>query len=197
LSRSRRKLILAGMFLCGIDPGTVGAFAVVDDTGEVVGIGDLPTHTVARANGRLKVELDSHGFAQLLREARVQRVIIEQVSAMPRQGVSSTFRFGYAAGTVYGVVAALGLPMNFVTPQKWQQHHRIRKGPDDAVRKVLQLYPALHENLKRKKDQHRADAVLIALYGLAMLQATRPGAELPGDRTIERSLARPERPFPA
>jgi len=129
-------------------------------------------HKVARATRKLKLETDVHGIAAILRRTRPDRVVIEQVSAMPKQGVSSTFRFGYAAGAIYGVVAALDLPRNFVTPQRWQQHHRIGRGHDDAVRKVIQLYPALQEHLSRRKDNHRADAVLIALFGLATLGKT-------------------------
>jgi crossover junction endodeoxyribonuclease RuvC len=158
------------MIIAGLDPGTIGAFAIIDDTAEVLGVDDLPGHTVATTTGKLRTELDIHGLGALLREARATRVIIEQVSAMPKQGVTSTFRFGYACGAIYGLVAALGLPVSFVTPQRWQQHHRIGKGPDDAVRKVMQLYPALYESLKLKKHHHRADAVLIAIYGLALLK---------------------------
>jgi crossover junction endodeoxyribonuclease RuvC len=99
-------------------------------------------------------------------------VVIEQVAAMPRQGVTSTFRFGYACGAIYGLVAAMHLPVSFVTPQRWQQHHRIGRGPDDAVRRAVQLYPALHEHLKLRRDHHRADAVLIASYGLSILKRT-------------------------
>jgi crossover junction endodeoxyribonuclease RuvC len=165
------------MILCGLDPGLQGAYAIIDDKGAVTGIGDLPTHTVGRANGKLKLELDAHGLHALLREAKVNQVVIEQVSAMPKQGVTSTFRFGYAAGCIYGVVAALGIPVSFVTPQRWQAHHRIGRGPDDAVRKVLQLHPGLHEQLKRKKDHHRADAVLIALYGFATLRGKTENVE--------------------
>jgi crossover junction endodeoxyribonuclease RuvC len=173
-----RRVILAGL-----DPGLQGAFAFIDGDGAVIGIGDLPTHIVGKANGKLRIELDLHGFCNVLRECKPDQVTIEQVGPMPKQGISSTARFTYACGAVYGAVVAMGIPVSFVTPQRWQQHHRIRKGPDDAVHKVLQLYPALHESLKRKKDHHRADAVLIALHGLATLkgrtenvETARPGA---------------------
>jgi crossover junction endodeoxyribonuclease RuvC len=96
---------------------------------------------------------------------------------MPKQGISSTARFTYACGALYGAVVALGLPVSFVTPQRWQRHHRIGKGPDDAVRRVLQLYPALHESLRLKKEHHRADAVLIASYGLSLSRGTNTDVE--------------------
>jgi crossover junction endodeoxyribonuclease RuvC len=167
------------VIVCGIDPGLLGALAFLDGERDlVVGLHDLPVHKVgARAGGKLKLELDAHGLTALLRQHRPNRVVIERVSAMPRQGLSSTFRFAYVCGTVYGAVVALGLPVSFARPQDWQRHHRIGRGPDDAVRKVLQLYPALHEQLKRQKDNHRADAVLIALFGAA---ARESGADLAG-----------------
>jgi crossover junction endodeoxyribonuclease RuvC len=142
------------MIIAGIDPGIVGAYTILDGSGAAIEIGDLPMHTIAKANGKLRTELDLHGLCSLLREARAARAIIEQVSAMPRQGVTSTFRFGHACGAIYGLVVALGLPVVFVTPPRWQRHHRIGRGPDDAVRKVLQLYPALHEHLKAGLCQH-------------------------------------------
>jgi crossover junction endodeoxyribonuclease RuvC len=150
---------------------------MIDGEGEVIGIGDLPVFAVAKANRKLRTELDIHGLCSLLREAQVNRAVVEQVSAMPKQGVTSTFRFGYAAGSIYGAVAALALPVRFVTPQRWQQYHRIGRGPDDAVRRVVQLYPALHEQLNRKRDHHRADAVLIALYGLAIVRGNTNDVE--------------------
>jgi crossover junction endodeoxyribonuclease RuvC len=158
------------MIFCGIDPGLNGAYVFVNDAGEVIGIGDLPTHSVGKANRKLRTELDLHTLCSTLREFRPDQAVIEQVGPMPKQGISSTARFTYACGSIYCAVVALGLPASFVTPQRWQQHHRIGKGPDDAVRKVLQLHPGRHEQLKRKKDQHRADAVLIALYGRAIIQ---------------------------
>jgi crossover junction endodeoxyribonuclease RuvC len=175
------------VIVCGVDPGLLGALAVLDsERGLVVGLHDLPVHKVgARASGKVKLEIDARGIATILRQHRPERVVIEQVSAMPRQGVSSTFRFGYVAGVIYGVTAALDLSVSFVTPQRWQQHHRIGRGPDDAVRKVIQLYPTLHEQLKRRKDNHKADAVLIALFGLA---ATESGA----GRCVEGAVSVPE-----
>jgi len=96
---------------------------------------------------------------------------------MPKQGISSTARFAHACGAIYGAVVAMSLPVIFITPQRWQQYHRIGRGPDDAVRKVMQLYPTLHEHLNRKKDHHRADAVLIASYGLPPWRGTNADAE--------------------
>jgi crossover junction endodeoxyribonuclease RuvC len=86
---------------------------------------------------------------------------------MPKQGVTSTFRFGYAAGAIAGVVAGLQLPMTFITPRMWQKAAGVGPLPDEARQRASQLYPATAGRLVRKKDCNRADAILIARYGLA------------------------------
>jgi crossover junction endodeoxyribonuclease RuvC len=113
------------MILAGIDPGLLGALAVIDGGGSVLLLADLPVHSIGKANGKLRTELDIHGLAALIKEAQASRVIIEQVTAMPKQGVTSTFRLGYACGASYGLVLALDLPVLCCTPRRWQQHYRI------------------------------------------------------------------------
>jgi hypothetical protein len=64
----------------------------------------------------------------------------------------------------------MNIAVNFVTPQRWQKYHRIGPGPDAAVQKAIQLYPNLHAQLVRKKDHHKADAALIAAFGVSLLK---------------------------
>jgi crossover junction endodeoxyribonuclease RuvC len=157
------------MISAGLDPGLNGALAVLDDSGGVSSVLDLPVHIVGTARGKRRAELDTHRIAELLRSTPVDHVFIEQVSAMPKQGVTGVFRFGYSAGVLDGIVVTLGLPLTFVRPQAWQRHHGIRGSADEARRRCLQLYPSIGEQLRRVKDCHRADAILIAAYGLATL----------------------------
>jgi crossover junction endodeoxyribonuclease RuvC len=162
------------MIILGIDPGAAtGAWGIIDSTKGVIALSDLPTHKIALSTGRLRVEFDPHGFAQVVRELRPRHAIVEAVHAMPKQGSASTFRLGYAAGAIYGVLATLEIPVTFCTPQRWQGHHHIQRGPDDAVKRALQLFPNLQPQLARKKDHHRADAILIASYGLSTLGQQR------------------------
>jgi crossover junction endodeoxyribonuclease RuvC len=92
------------------------------------------------------------------------RVVIEEVHAMPKQGVASTFRFGAAFGVAVGVIQATGLPMEFVQPAQWKKRAGVlRTAKDYARTRALELYP--HADLARKRDQGRADALLIARYG--------------------------------
>jgi crossover junction endodeoxyribonuclease RuvC len=149
-----------------IDPGTIGAYAVVDMAGTIVTLDDLPTHSVSHGRGK-RAELDMHVLAAIIRDAAPVHAWLEQVGPMPKQGVTSVWRFGHAVGSIYGALVALGIPISFVRPIDWQRHHRIGRAPDEAIRRAFQLYPQAQSKLSRKKDQHRADALLIALYGLA------------------------------
>jgi crossover junction endodeoxyribonuclease RuvC len=160
----------------GIDPGQSGALALLDSTEGVLFVGDLPVHKIALSSGRLRSELDTHTLATMLRDAPIGHVIIERVAAMPKQGVTGVFRFGYSAGIVEGVVVALGLPVTFVRPQEWQKFHGIRGVADEAWRRCLQLYPGIGPQLTRRRDEHRSDAILLASYGLSLLDRTRNAA---------------------
>ena len=92
-------------------------------------------------------------------------VIVEQVNAMPGQGVTSMFNFGQTFGAIKGICASLNLPIYYVRPSKWKKHFELINASKDASRtKVIEMYPSLSERFKKKKDVNRADAVLIARY---------------------------------
>jgi crossover junction endodeoxyribonuclease RuvC len=139
----------------GIDPGADGAMAVIDDLLDWVDVHDY-------ANGEtleyLKT-LPKNSF-----------VMLEKVSAMPKQGVVSMFKFGANFGTWIGRLEALAIPFDFVTPRKWQNviyDSAPRKGMDNKARsleRARRLFPCAAGLLTRKKDHNRADALLIAEY---------------------------------
>lgn len=152
--------------ILGVDPGITGAFALLGNT---VMVDDLPLHQAQHGcSAKVRPELDLHGFRQLLAGQPVTHVFLERVSARPSQGTVSMFRFAEATGALYGLMVGLGLPVSFATPQEWQRHHRIGAAPDAARQRAVQLYPDLAPLLARKRDQHRADALLIATYGRAI-----------------------------
>ena len=76
------------------------------------------------------------------------------------------FRFGEAAGAIYGLLVGMNLPVTFVRPQQWQRFHQVGAAPDAARQRAMQLYPALASFLARKRNHHRADALLLGHYGL-------------------------------
>ena len=92
-------------------------------------------------------------------------LIVEQVSAMPGQGVTSMFNFGQTFGSIKGICAALNLPIFFVRPTKWKKHFDLINSSKDASRtKVIEMYPSISPRLSKKKDVNKADAILIARY---------------------------------
>lgn len=138
------------------DPGASGAcafyFTAHPDT---VSVEDTPV-----ADGRV----DPASLARRIEIMRPDLAIIERVGAMPGQGVSSMFNFGQAYGAVIGVVAALKVPVHFVTPAKWKKHFGLSADKEQARAKALQLWPARAELFSRKKDHGRVEAALLARF---------------------------------
>lgn len=156
------------MIVLGIDPGASGALAVIRE-GRVTDLLDMPVGkiTVGRTTrDRISPELLGEELRDLL---PIDVAYIEEVAAMPKQGVSSVFTFGQAHGMVLGAVAALGVRVVRVRPQAWQGLVSARGDP--RVR-ALELYPGLAAQLKRRKDEGRADAILIAHAGMLMERKT-------------------------
>jgi hypothetical protein len=140
------------MRIIAIDPGAVsGAYAYFDDDGPPV-VGDLPV-----ADG----QLDGAFLGQMVRGMDPDAAIVERVASMPKQGVVSTFKFGMAVGIIHGVLLSNGVPLHLVTPGTWKRHFKLTGTDKDAARALaIRLYPAV-QGLHRKKDQGRADALLI------------------------------------
>jgi crossover junction endodeoxyribonuclease RuvC len=156
----------------GIDPGQVGAYAVLDSEGGCL-VDDLPVFHV-KSGKSTRSELDPVQLANVLGSiaSTLDHVFMEKVAARPGQGVTSMFRFGYASGLIHGVVAGLSVPFSWVTPQVWQRTARVSSAPDAARQRACELYPQVAKALTLAKHQHRADALLIAHWGLTTLANT-------------------------
>ncbi|SVA54267.1 uncharacterized protein METZ01_LOCUS107121 [marine metagenome] len=93
------------------------------------------------------------------------KVIIEQVAAMPGQGVTSMFNFGQSFGVLKGICAAMQIPMYFVRPAKWKKYFNLINSEKDASRtKAIEIFPHFSAQLSRKKDSNKADAILISSF---------------------------------
>ena len=155
------------MLIVGIDPGITGAICFFED-GELKDVIDMPT--MASGNKNKKQINGSQIFNEI--SLRIQNykseninVVVEQVSAMPGQGVTSMFNFGQTFGSIKGICAALNLPIFYVRPAKWKKHFELINSSKDASRtKVIEMYPSISTRLSRKKDVNKADAILIARY---------------------------------
>ena len=150
--------------IIGIDPGCSGALAVFADDGVILDYLNMPTVKVGT-----KSRVNGAAVAAFLREAMLLdscHAYLEQVGAMPGQGVSSMFTFGHAAGVVEGILQGLGIPYTLVTPQAWKKRAGLIGQDKDAARsRAIQLYPDLRVLDLKGKGQAVADAILIARYG--------------------------------
>jgi len=153
------------MKIIGIDPGLSGAIAVMEDN-KVLNLFDIPVMSEGKKNKR---QLNSALLVSLLKENIVSHeevaVVVEQVNAMPGQGVTSMFNFGQTFGAIKGVCAALDLPIFFVRPSKWKKHFELINSSKDSSRtKAIEMYPKLSNQLAKKKDVNKSDAILIARF---------------------------------
>ena len=153
------------MKIIGIDPGLSGAIAILEDK-KVFSVSDMPVMAEGKKNKR---QLNSAQLVNIIRENTNPKediaVVVEQVNAMPGQGVTSMFNFGQTFGAIKGICAALGLPIFFVRPSKWKKHFNLINSSKDSSRtKVIEMYPSLSSQLAKKKDVNKSDAILIARY---------------------------------
>lgn len=154
-------------FIIGVDPGASGAVAILEDTGQLVQVFDMPAVEI-QVGGKAKRRVAPEMLASELRLYNVHGTVavVEQVSARPGQGVSSMFAFGQAYGLVLGVLAGLWIPTKTVTPSAWKRALKLNTGKDAARAKAAQLWPQMAGEFKRVKDDGRAEAALIANWGL-------------------------------
>lgn len=148
--------------ILGIDPGIEGAWAIVDGAG-LVACGELPT-----VGSGTKRQVSPVLLSSLIERNYPDIAVIEAVGAMPKQGVSSSFRFGEAVGTIKGVLGTRGIPVRMVSPVVWKRAFNLIGGDKEASRaRAIERWPnAALLHFSRKKDHGRAEAALIAAWGL-------------------------------
>ena len=155
------------MLIIGIDPGISGSICFFKD-GKILDAIDMPTMTEGKKNKKQVNGAQAHN--EILKrinttEKQNIRVIIELVSAMPGQGVTSMFNFGQSFGILKGICSAMLLPMYFVRPAKWKKYFGLINTEKDASRtRVIEMFPYFSSQLSKKKDANKADAILIASF---------------------------------
>lgn len=148
--------------VAGVDPGFSGAIAIVSlPEREVIWMGDMPVLKVGD-----KRFVNANKFREIFSEHDVRKCFIEEGTAMPKQGVTSMFRYGKACGIVEGVCAGMGVSFELIKPHSWKKAmlYDQKKGKGSSIVKVSQMFPKL--SLTRKKDHGIADSILICLFGL-------------------------------
>jgi crossover junction endodeoxyribonuclease RuvC len=146
------------MYTIGIDPGLKGAIAVLN--GEYQSVFDIPV-----IKTKSKSELACHLLYNQLKKYGDARVYLEQVHAMPGQGVVSMFSMGHTLGGIKGVIAALGYELHMVTPQVWKKYWNLNKDKELSRSTAIRIFPKLADQLLLKKHSDRAEALLIAQWG--------------------------------
>ena len=155
------------MLVIGIDPGISGSICFFQD-GRIIDVIEMPTMIEGKKN---KKQVNG---SQIFNEISYRikkidkkdiKVVIEQVSAMPGQGVTSMFNFGQSFGILKGICSAMQLPMYFVRPAKWKKYFNLINSEKDASRtRAIEVFPYFSSQLSRKKDSNKADAILLASF---------------------------------
>lgn len=155
------------MRVLGVDPGAAGAVAMIDTDLAALLVRDMP---IVRVNGR--AQLSEAQLAGMLREFDPDHAVVERVHSMPKQGVASTFSFGTNYGIVRGCLAALLVPTELVTANEWKRHFRISSDKAEARVVAARLFPEATALFSRVRDDGRAEAALLALFGTQRLTAS-------------------------
>ena len=155
------------MLIIAIDPGISGSLCFFEE-GKIIDIVEMPNMAAGKKNKR------QVNGAQIYNEISLRiknfqkediKVVIEQVSAMPGQGVTSMFNFGQSFGVLKGICSAMQLPMYFVRPAKWKKYFNLINSKKDASRtKAIEIFPYVSAQLSKKKDSNKADAILLASF---------------------------------
>jgi uncharacterized protein YbjT (DUF2867 family) len=153
------------MLVLGVDGGISGGLAAVKIADgaapALVECIDIPVIGTGA-----KERVDVIAIREWISQHDVQHAFIERAQALPKQGSSSGFKYGRAVGAIEAAIALSGIPITIVEPSIWKRFWRLPgKDKESSRQQALQLFPAAHAALARKKDHGRAEAALIALYG--------------------------------
>ena len=154
------------MLIIGIDPGISGSICFFKD-GRILEVIEMPVMTEGKKNKKQVngAQIYNEFLKRINNKDHDVRVVIEQVSAMPGQGVTSMFNFGQSFGILKGICSAMQLPMFFVRPAKWKKYFNLINSQKDASRtRAIEIFPYFSTQLSKKKDANKADAILIASF---------------------------------
>ena len=155
------------MLIIGIDPGVSGSICFLKD-GKILDVIEMPVMNEGKKNK--KQVNGSQIYNEITKKINISpetntRVVIEHVTAMPGQGVTSMFNFGQSFGVLKGICSAMRLPMFFVRPAKWKKYYNLINSEKDASRtRAIEIFPDFSSHLSKKKDSNKADAILIASF---------------------------------
>ena len=143
------------MLIIGIDPGISGSICFLED-GIIKDVLEMPTMTEGKKNKKQvngsQIYNEISFRIKTYEKKKNIKVVIEQVSAMPGQGVTSMFNFGQSFGILKGICSAMQLPIYFVRPAKWKKYFNLINSEKDASRtRAIEIFPYFSSNLSKKK----------------------------------------------
>lgn len=142
----------------GVDCGKQGALAFLDQHGHLTHIEDMPPHTGAGLGDAVRA---------VLRDVQPDTVVtawVEQTQAFPGQGRTSAHDYGRDAGAILGALGMAGIPVHLVTPARWKAAMGLNRKKATSIDLAAARWPGT-DWFRRKKDDGRAEAALIAAYG--------------------------------
>ena len=153
------------MIIIGIDPGINGAISIIENK-KIIEVYDTPTMIDGKKNKRqINGAQVTNIFKERLNGEKEVVVVVEHVNAMPGQGVTSMFNFGQSFGILKGICSAMHLPVYYVRPAKWKKYFNLINSEKDASRtRAIEIFPYFSSQLSKKKDNNKADAILIASF---------------------------------
>lgn len=158
------------MLVCGVDPGIKGGIAAIrHDNGvdTLVDAADIPV--IGRA---AREKVDVAAVRDFLDRHQPTMAVIERAQAMPRQGASSGFKYGRAAGALEAAIVLCNVPMEIIEPTAWKRFWKLpAKDKERSRQRCLEIFPRAHDLLALKKHHGRAEASLMALYAIRQRQA--------------------------
>ena len=148
--------------ILGIDSGLTGALTFYNEEEAI--IFDVPTFQIT-TNGKAKNTVDCHKLLDIIRSQKPDMAYIENVNAMPGQGVTSMFNMGRTLGRIEMAVMACGIPLTYIRPQEWKAFFRCPADKDASRKLAGEKYPQFKHNWDLKKHHNRAESFLISVYG--------------------------------
>lgn len=168
------------MIYLGIDVGLTGAIACLDSYGQMVEVIDMPTMDKQSSNPRatVKQQLNGAGIREKLeawRKTDTLFAFVERVNTFGKQGIATNGSLMHSLGMIEGIIQTLCIPYVLVAPISWKKYFKLGRDKELSRQLAIRLFP--NASLARKKDQNRAEALLIGRYGVELSENLSKAAE--------------------
>jgi crossover junction endodeoxyribonuclease RuvC len=161
------------MKILAIDPGAVSGGCVIVEINDGAAPQLIDAIDLLVIGVKAKQRIDVLALRDWIQFHKPDHAYVERGQAHPHQGASSGFKYGRGCGAIETVITLCEIPLTIVEPSVWKKFHQLRGGDKEAARqRALQLFPAGHALLARRKDHGRAEAALVALYGASRIVPT-------------------------